>query len=155
MKQHYESIETHLNPRCICKELPIPVPFDVRIWNTSYTSFDSSILLHHNEGFIWPLQESRVIRNFYTDLLSGLSVLVPCNSLIETNISWQHSIDKQGSLTIPGIACIESATVFNQLIVEVVSHGGFWITIDEPHEIDIVTFNTVNNFFFTTQESEK
>lgn len=147
--------KTYLNSSCFSEGLPILVPFDLGIWNTNNTCFNSSILLNHYKGFLWSLQESWIIGNFHANLLSGLTVLIPGNSFIETNISWQHSVDKQGGLSISGVAGIESASVLNQLIVEVVGHSWFWVTIDEPHEINIVVFNSVYNVFLTAQESGK
>lgn len=62
-------------------------------------------------------------------------------------------VDKQCGLSIASVTDTESATGLNNLIVEVVSHLGFRITVNEPHQINIVILRAIGDVLFSSKES--
>lgn len=59
-------------------------------------------------------------------------------------------VNKQCGLAISGVAKIESATRFDDLIIEEVGHLWLGITVYEPHQINIMVFSAEGYIMLAT-----
>lgn len=75
--------------------------------------------------------------------------------MLTVNIEKQYSlVDKQSSLSIACVAEIEATARLDNLIIEIICHLWFWITVDEPHQIHIMVLCAIGVVMLTAQKAE-
>lgn len=62
-------------------------------------------------------------------------------------------VDKQRGLAVTCVAKIETSARFNDLIIEIVCHLWFWITVHKPHQIDIMILGAIGDVMLASQKS--
>lgn len=135
--------------------LPILVPFKFRIRYASYTSSQLASSSHHHDGFIGSLNKGRILSDLQYNSLPCLAVFVRSDGFISAFIPLEHSIDEESCLPVSGVTLIVTTARFDQLIIEIIRHLRFGITIDKPEEIAVVILYAVLRIVFLTQESRR
>lgn len=62
-------------------------------------------------------------------------------------------VDKQRGLAVTCVAKIETTSGFDDLIIEIVCHLWFWITVNKPHQIDIMILGAIGDVMLASQKS--